>query len=316
MRLRPAIATAEPTASRPPALLALLRPAHWVKNLLVLAPLVFAGRLFDAASLRAELLMLAAFCLLASATYALNDVHDEQGDRSHPRKRSRPLASGALSRNAALTTAAVCGAGGLALGWHLQTLAPPFGAGLAALGPLGFCLLYLALTAAYTFVLRAIAGLDVLALATGFVLRAYAGSVALQLLPSHWLVICSFALALFLAAGKRRLEISQVGTAALAGRPSLTSWSLPALDRVVEASAALAVITYVVYSISPETAARVGGRGLVYSAPIVAWLVARTRNRLRRDAAADPVELVLRDPPTLLGLLAFGAVVLLVIYHA
>ena len=279
------------------------------------APLVFAGRLFDAASLRAELLMFTAFCLLASATYALNDLHDAAGDRAHPLKRQRPVASGALSRGAACAVAAACGAGGLLIGWHLQAVAPPFGSGLAALGPLGFCVAYLALTAAYTFVLRGIAGLDVLALSAGFVLRAYAGSAALQLRPSHWLVICGFALALFLAAGKRRLEISQLGAAAVQGRPSLARWSLPVLDRLVEAAAALAVITYVVYSISPETAAKMGGRGLVYSAPIVAWLVARARHRVRQDAATDPVELVLRDPPTLLGLLAFSAVVLLVIYH-
>ena len=282
---------------------------------MVLAPLVFAGRLFDAASLRAELLMFAAFCLLASATYALNDLHDAAGDRTQPLKRDRPLASGALSRGAALALAATCGAGGLLLGWYLQGVAPPFGSGLAALGPLGFCGLYLLLTATYTFVLRSIAGLDLLALATGFVLRAYAGSAALQLRPSHWLVICGFALALFLAAGKRRLELSQVGAPALAGRPSLARWSLPVLDRVLEAAAALAVITYVVYTISPETEAKMGGRGLVWSAPIVAVLVARARNRLRRDAAADPVELVLRDLPTLLGLLAYAAVVFVVIYR-
>ena len=293
----------------------LLRPAHWVKNLVVLAPLVFAGRLFDAASLRAELEMFAAFCLLASATYALNDLHDAGGDRAHPVKRGRPLASGALGPAAAWLAALVCGGGGVLLGAHLQRVAPPAGAGLAAVGPLGFCLAYLALTTAYTFGLRAVAGLDLLALATGFVLRAYAGSAALRLLPSHWLVICGFALALFLAVGKRRLEVSQLGTAALAGRPALAGWSLQALDRLVQVAAALAVLTYVVYTISPETEAKMGSRNLVLSAPIVAWLVARARRRLRDDAAADPVELVLRDPPTLLGLLAYGAVVLLVIYR-
>jgi len=279
----------------------------------VLAPLVFAGRLEDPASLRAELLMAAAFCLLASGGYALNDLRDQPADRLHPAKAGRPLPSGALPRRAALGLGLACIAAGLGLGWVVQRLAPPAGAGgLAAVGPLGWCVAYLALTGAYTVWLRAIAGLDVLALAAAFVLRAYAGSAALQLLPSDWLVACGACLALFLALGKRRLEVSQVGAAA---RPALAPWDPAVLDRLVDLSALAAGASYVVYTVAPVTAAKVGGPGLLASAPLVAWLLYRARGRLRRDEASDPVELLLRDRPTLLGFLAWTLVVLAVIYR-
>ncbi|HEX5011365.1 MAG TPA: UbiA family prenyltransferase [Planctomycetota bacterium] len=280
---------------------------------MVLAPLVFAGRLKDPAALRAALLMAAAFCLLASGGYALNDLRDEPADRLHPAKAGRPLPSGALPRRTALGLGLLCIATGLGLGWVVQRLAPPVEAGgLAAVGPLGWCVVYLALSGAYTLWLRAVAGLDVLALAAAFVLRAYAGSAALQLLPSHWLVACGACLALFLALGKRRLEISQVGAAA---RPALATWDPAVLDRLLDLSALAAAVSYVVYTVVPATAARVGGPGLLASAPLVAWLLVRARGRVRRDAASDPVELLLRDRPTLLGFVAWTIVVLAVIYR-
>jgi 4-hydroxybenzoate polyprenyltransferase len=280
----------------------------------VLAPLVFAGRLADAPSLGAALLMAAAFCLLASGGYALNDLRDEAADRRHPAKAGRPLASGALPRGAAWVLGLLCLAAGLALGWQVQRLAPPTtdAGGLAAVGPLGWCLAYLALTGVYTVWLRALAGLDVLALAAAFVLRAYAGSAALQLLPSHWLVACGACLALFLALGKRRMEVSQLGAAA---RPALARWNPALLDRLVDASALLAAASYLVYTVSPVTEAKMGGHGLLWSAPLVLWLLWRARGRLRRDAASDPVELLLRDGPTLLGFAAWTLVVLAVVYR-
>jgi 4-hydroxybenzoate polyprenyltransferase len=293
--------------------LALLRPAHWAKNLVVLAPLVFAGRLDDLRSVCAAVLMAVAFCLLASGGYALNDLRDQASDRLHPAKAGRPLPSGALPRRAALVLGLACLVAGLGLGWLVQSQAPPTGAGgLADVGPFGWCVAYLALSGAYTVWLRAVAGLDVLALAAAFVLRAYAGSAALQLLPSDWLVACGACLALFLALGKRRLEVSQVGAAA---RPALAPWNPAVLDRLVDLSALAAAASYVVYTVAPVTEAKMGGRGLLLSAPLVAWLLFRARGRLRRDAASDPVELLLRDRPTLLGFAAWTLVVLAVIYR-
>jgi 4-hydroxybenzoate polyprenyltransferase len=282
----------------------------------VLAPLAFSGRLPDPPSARSATLLAAAFCLLSSGGYAWNDLRDAAADRRHPAKAHRPLASRRLSPTLAAGLGALLLAAGLALGWRVERDAPPLGRGwLTALGPLDWCLLYVGLTVAYTLVLRRVAGLDVLALAAGFVLRAWAGSAALQLEPSRWLLACSFCLSLFLALGKRRLEASQLGAAAGATRPALAGWSVAALDRLVDLAALLAGASYVAYSLAPDTRDKVGGAWLLLSAPIVLWLVARVRGRLRRDAAADPVELLLRDRVALAGLLAWGLVALAVVYR-
>lgn len=300
----------------PRAALELLRPAHWVKNLVVLAPLAFSGRLADPPSVRAALLMVAAFCLLASGGYAWNDLRDAAADRRHPVKARRPVASRRVPAAVAGGLGAAALAAGLALGWLVERDAPPLDrGGPAALGPLDCCLAYVGLTVAYSLVLRRVAGLDVAALAAGFVLRAWAGSAALQLEPSRWLLACSFCLALFLALGKRRLEASQLGAATGATRPALAGWSVAALDRLVDLAAVLAGASYVAYALAPDTRPKVGGAWLLLSAPIVLWLVARVRGRLRRDAASDPVELLLRDRVALAGLLAWAVVALAVVYR-
>ncbi len=282
----------------------------------MLAPLVFSGRLLDPPSLSSALLMAAAFCLLASGGYAWNDLHDEAADRGHPEKSRRPLPAARLPRGAAGLLGLMALAAGLSLAAQVARIAPPLGPrGLAAPGPLDWCWAYVGLTLAYTLVLRRVAGLDVLALATGFVLRAWAGSAALQLEPSRWLLACSFCLALFLALGKRRLEASRLGAATGATRPALAGWSVATLDRLVDGAALLAGASYVAYALASDTRAKVGGAWLLVSAPIVLWLVWRVRGRLRRDAAADPVELLLRDRVALAGLLAWTLLVLAVVYR-
>lgn len=297
--------------------MALLRPAHWAKNLVVLAPLAFAGRLTDPPALRLAALTAAAFCLLASGGYALNDLVDAASDRLHPGKAGRPLSSGRLPRPAAAALGLACLGAGLWLGAAAAREAPPLStAGLAALDPLDWCLAYLGLTASYTLLLRRVPVLDVLALAAGFVLRAWAGSAALQLVPSRWLLACSFCLALFLAVAKRRLEASQLGPATRGTRPALAALPLAALDRALDVSAALAALAYVAYTVAPDTRAKVGGAWLALSLPPALGLLARARARVRRDAASDPVELLLRDPPTLAGFAAWLALVLAVVYRS
>jgi 4-hydroxybenzoate polyprenyltransferase len=296
--------------------LALLRPLHWVKSVVVLAPLVFAGRLLDLPSLRLSLLAAAAFCLLASAGYVLNDLHDAAFDRHHPLKSGRPLARGGVARGGAVALLLACLAGGLLLAAWLERLAPPPAAGgLLRAGPLAWCLVYVALTALYTLLLKRLVVLDVIALALGFLLRAGAGSAALQLAPSRWLLICGFCLALFLAAGKRRLELAQLGRASAQTRPMLAAYTPASLDALVDGSALLCVGSYVAYGAAPDTVAHVGSRALLLTAPLVALLVWRHRRRLRRGEGRDPVEMLLSDPASIAGFLLWTAGVLLVIYR-
>jgi 4-hydroxybenzoate polyprenyltransferase len=298
------------------ALAALARPPHWIKNLVVLAPLVFSGRLREREALTLSLATFVAFCLLSSSAYILNDLHDAALDRNHPLKQRRPLAAGTVRPGAALALALVCLVLGLGIGWRVQQLAPPpaEGEGLELLGTFRWCALYVALGAVYTAVLKRFVVADAVSIAASFVLRAFAGAAALGLLPSRWLVACGFCLALFLAFGKRRLEVAQLGVRAQESRPMVSGYSLRTLDLLVDLSAVLVNVLWVAYTVAPGTVERMRGYGLVLSSPIVIALVLRHRKQIRRGAGSGPVELLLHDPVSLLGFAAWGALVVAVIY--
>lgn len=273
-----------------PAPLRLLRPLHWTKNLVVLAPALFAGQLTDADALARALSAFGIFCLLASAIYALNDVSDAPWDRAHPAKRARPVASGAVTPRVALLVAALLAAAGLAWAAWLEP------AERTALGVLPGVSVYLALNLAYTKVLKRIPFVDLACLATGLVLRALVGSSALSLVPSDWLVICCFSLALFLAAGKRRLELARLGLdGARAARPLVAHHPRGALDAVLVATAVATCAAYVAYTLSPVTAAKMGGRGLVATVPFVVFCVVRYARLVLDEAGDDPVRLLVSD---------------------
>ena len=179
----------------PRALFVSLRPHQWTKNLVVLAALAFSKHLFDGEAVVRAGFAFVVFCVLSGAVYLINDLRDLEQDRLHPRKRTRPLASGALPPRAARTAAAVLLLGGLG--------------GALALGP-GFAaaaLAYVALNLAYSFGLKNVVILDVLAISLGFVLRAVAGALAIDVRFSSWLLVCTILLALFLSLAKRRHEL-------------------------------------------------------------------------------------------------------------
>ena len=312
------------------ALVQLLRPLHWVKNLVVLSPLLFAGRLTDPPSLGLALEALGLFCLAASGVYAFNDIRDRRLDARHPVKRHRPLASGAVPPwAAALLGALLLGA---ALTWaaDLAARTPPLitggllGGGLGAVDVFGWTLAYLALNAAYTLGLKRLPVIDVAALAAGFGLRAFAGAAVLQLQPSRWLVICVCGLALFLAVGKRHLELARLGADAAASRPMWRAYAPGRLPRALTALALANIVAYGWYTLSPETAAKVGSRGLVVTWPLVAFGVWRLRGLLldphperggAGPAGGDPVELVLRDRACLATAALWLAACLGVVYR-
>ena len=312
------------------ALVALLRPLHWVKNLVVLTPLLFAGRLTDPPSLRLGLEAFALFCLLASGVYAFNDIRDRRSDACHPTKRRRPLACGALPVWAAALLGALLLAAALAWAHDLARRTPPLVSGtlltdgLATLDVFGWVLAYLALNAAYTLGLKRLPVVDVVTLAAGFGLRAFAGAAVLQLQPSRWLVICVFGLALFLAVGKRHLELSRADTDAARSRPMWKAYGPDRLPRALTLLALANIVAYAWYALSPATVAKVGSHGLLATWPLVAFGVWRLRGLLldphpERSATAatggDPVELVLRDRPSLAVAALWLAACLTVVYR-
>ena len=176
-----------------------MRPEQWLKNGFVLAPIVFSGLVGDADAWLRTILAVIAFCAASSAVYLVNDVIDRQADRSHPIKKSRPIASGEVSVATALVVATilVTAAIGIALwlgGWLPAVLAA-----------------YVVLVLLYSAVLKRAVFLDVLVVAAGFVLRVVGGAVAINVPVSRWILVVAYLLALYLALGKRRSELVLLG---------------------------------------------------------------------------------------------------------
>ncbi len=279
-----------------------LRPKHWIKNTFVLAPLVFAGRLSDPASVERAAAALAVFCALSSSVYLLNDVADREADRLHPKKRFRPIAAGDLGATPAVLLASALAVGSLAAA---IVLSPK----LAAVSAL-----YLAQNLAYSFALKRVVILDVMLVASGFLLRAWAGAVAVGVAISEWLVLCTGLLALFLGFVKRRQEIASAPVAT-EQRPILREYSLPFLDQMIAVVTGSVVTAYALYAFSDEVATKLGTRHLGLTIPFVLFGIFRYLYLVHlRGEGENPTALVLSDRPLLLNVLLWGGAVGLVLY--
>ena len=213
------------------AILEAMRPYQWVKNLLVAAPLVFAGRLQDTNAILSTLAAFLVFCFLSSAVYLLNDVVDLEADRAHPSKRHRPLAAGRLAPATAILGAAVLASGSLAVAY---TLGPSDRVAPFVVWPA--C--YFVLNLAYSFFLKGLLIIDCISIAIGFLFRVHAGSVVIAVKTSSWIILCTFFFALFLAFCKRRDEVTRVDDGS--GPPTVGSSSSSSRGRI---ASALAIIT-------------------------------------------------------------------------
>jgi decaprenyl-phosphate phosphoribosyltransferase len=270
-------------------LLRACRPRQWSKNLLVLAAPAAAG-LIDTPLIAAQVAgAFLALCMISSATYLVNDVRDRDQDRLHPRKRTRPVATGELSPAAALRWAAVLALGGIAL------------AGLVRPGLAAVAVGYLALTACYSLWLRRVVVLDILAIAAGFVLRAVAGGVATDIYLSRWFVIVTACCAIFLVAAKRFAELSE-GIGGARARATLRRYSLGGLRLVLLTSAGLGGLAYTGWAFTRP--AHLVWYGLSI-APLLLWL-ARYASLIGTGAGQAPEELILRDRTLLALSVAWG----------
>ena len=279
--------------------LSALRPAQWVKNLFVLAPVLF-GKVAD----RPELVgrtaaVAAAFCALASALYLLNDVRDAEADRQHPVKKSRPVASGELRPGAALAAAAVLG---------LASLLAVFFASPAALP---WALVYAVITVLYSLGLKKVALLDVFIVASGYVLRVLAGSAAAQVAPSHWLLLCTFFLALFLSLSKRRSELVVRGTS---GRASLKEIPAGLIESFENVALGTTIVCYALYTVSPETVAWFRTNRLLATVPIVVFGLFRWRLVEARGGGEDATSDLFTDPGLVATVVTWATVCAALIY--
>jgi 4-hydroxybenzoate polyprenyltransferase len=279
------------------ALVELMRPRQWVKNGFVLMGLLFGHVSRNATAIDA-LWATFAFCLASSAVYAFNDARDAAQDRSHPDKRRRPVARGAVSRAEALLLAVAVGTLALAIAACVSRWA----AAIVAV--------YLALSAAYTLGLKRVPVLDVVIIAAGFMLRLLAGTLGIGIEPSNWLLACGFLLTLFLGFGKRRAEIGRLAEDAGRHRAVLEAYSAGFLDKAIMLCAAGMTAAYGAYTLAADTA-RLHGGSLVLTLPWVLLGTIRYLVRLRlRGGGGDPAEELLRDPVLAVATLGWIATVL------
>lgn len=280
-----------------------LRPRQWVKNLLVLAPVLFSQNLFNPQAVGRGLVAFGLFCLVSSAGYLVNDVWDLAQDRRHPSKRVRPLASGALGVPVALVAAVVLMLAGL-------------GGALASGGAFALALAaYAVVSVAYSFALKHYVIMDVLAIAAGFVLRAVAGALAIGVEMSSWLLVCTTLLALFLGFSKRRSELLLLKEDAGHHRQVLDEYNPHFLDMMIGIVTAATVTCYTLYTISPETSQRFHTRWLLLTLPFVLYGIFRYLYLVyHKQRGGDPTETALTDAATVVNLLLWIASVFVVLY--
>ncbi len=290
------------------AILRLIRPKQWLKNVVLLAGLVFAGLLGEPRFVVQALLAVATFCVLSSGIYVFNDLLDASKDRLHPEKRTRPIAAGDVRPAVAAVLAAALLVAGLAGAF---ALGPHFGWSAVA-----FCVL----NGLYTLWLKSHVIVDVLAIATSFVIRAIAGVEVLRDLDpsvelSPWLLLCTFFLAVFMALGKRRQELVLLEKNASGHRASLSDYSVELVDTMLPMVTTSAILAFSIYTIWPDTIRKLQTDKLVYTVPLVVYGFFRYLFLIReRGLGGNPSEILFRDPSLLASVLAWIAAVVGILY--
>jgi len=279
-----------------------MRPEQWLKNGFVLAPIVFSGLIGDPDAWLRTVLAVAAFCAASSAVYLVNDVIDREADRSHPIKKNRAIASGELSVATALVVAVVLVTAAAAVSVWLGGWFP---AVLAA---------YVFLVLLYSALLKRVVFLDVLVVAAGFVLRVVGGAVAINVPVSAWILVVAYLLALYLALGKRRSELVLLGAEAGNHRVVLGHYTLPMVDQAISVVLGATVLAYALYTVAPDTVAKVGSEGLLATVPIVLYGLFRYLYLLHRhELGGSPTKALLTDRPLLVCVVVWLAVAAAVI---
>ncbi len=291
--------------SLPLLLLLSLRPSQWTKNLIIFGALLFSERLLllDPGAVGRAIAAFAIFCALSGVVYLVNDVIDREADRQHPLKRHRPIAAGLVPVSTALALAAVLGTGALLAAFWLR---PGFG----IIGAM-----YLALLALYSGPLKHIVIIDVLTIAVGFFLRAAAGAVVLGVTISHWLLIVTILLALFLALSKRRHELVLLADTATSHRRILREYSPYLLDQMISVVTASTLVTYAIYTVSADTVEKFGTSLLGLTLPFPLYGIFRYLYLVhQKEGGGSPADMLLTDRPLLICVALWAATVAFIIH--
>lgn len=295
------MSTTAQTTSMTRAWIKVLRPQQYIKNVFVFLPVFFALRITEWPLVAAASWAFVCFCLVASAVYIVNDLHDIEFDRAHPEKRFRPLAGGQIAKSQAATVSAALFALGLALAWWVDV-------------HLFYVMaLYAGLNIAYSFGLQHIAILDISIVAFGFVLRLAAGAAATGLPLTMWIILITYLLSLFLALGKRGDDLIQAESGR-ATRKNAARYNVAFIQSAMMMMASVVIVSYIFYTISDEVQARIGSDKLYYTVFFVILGILRYLQLTLVDGdSGNPTKLLYRDrfiQLTIAGWLATFAVLL------
>lgn len=285
------------------ALFKSLRPHQWIKNGFVLLPLLFAQGVFCYSSLLKALAAFVIFCLLTGAIYLINDLFDLEADRSHPQKRHRPLAAGLISSNTAKATAGILLLCSLLLGSSL-------GGGFFLV-----IVIYVAIQMLYNYRLKEIVILDIFCISSGFFLRVIGGAVAIQVAISHWLIICTILISIFLALVKRRHELVLLGRAAGNHRKVLSEYDPYLLDQMIAVITGSTLLSYMLYCVSPDTIEKLQTDHMIYTFPFVLYGILRYLYLIHKKGHGGlPEKILFSDLPLLISVTLWLLSCMLVVY--
>ncbi len=279
-----------------------LRPRHWTKNFFIFAGIIFSKNLFNFDYLFKVILAFFLFSIVSGCGYIINDIKDIERDKIHPKKAKRPIASGKLS---------------ISTGILFVSFLLPISLFLSFLLEKKFFLAtlsYILLDIIYTFYLKNIVILDVLSLSFFFLLRVLAGTWVINVETSPWLLICTVLISLFLGLGKRRYEVLAIERAD-EHRGALKVYSVPFIDQMIAITTSSTLITYIIYTISEETARKFGTRNLFITLPFVMYGIFRYLHLIySKNLGGNPEEALLDDLPFFISILLWGLTSIIIIY--
>lgn len=290
-------------------LLLSLRPHQWVKNCFVFLPLFFNGNFNNLGLFLNALVAFVSFCLVASSIYCFNDIYDVEADKRHPIKRFRPIASGKVS-----VFQAYCLMGILFVG---SILIAYIGLPNNSLETTTVLALYFLMNIAYCVRLKNIALLDVFVIAVGFVLRILVGGIACEIMLSHWIVLMTFLLALFLAFAKRRDDVVLYQETGTLPRKNINRYNLDFMNQAITVISAVTMVAYVMYTVSDEVMERFGSHYVYLTTVFVLAGILRYMQITIVDVkSGSPTKVLMKDHFIQLCILGWLLAFLILIYIA
>lgn len=294
------------TFSKIRSIIQLIRPQQWAKNMFIFVPMFFSGNIFNPDYWNRCIFAFITFSLVASSIYCINDIHDVKSDRTHPKKRFRPVASRAISIVQASVISIILLFAAYAL--ILSDITPLKGASYIISA-------YVMLNLAYCFYLKRFAIIDVFIIATGFVLRLVLGGTVCQIWLSPWIVCLTFLLSLFLAFAKRRDDVILRESKGIVARKNILSYNSEFMNQTLGIIAAITMVCYIIYSVSPDVELRLGSHYIyITSIFVLAGILRYLQIAMVFVKSGSPTKILLKDHFIQLCILGWILSFLIIIY--